>query len=443
MADGLSGSLAETDRCVQCGLCLPHCPTYIKTESEADSPRGRIALMQALRLEQLPASPSLESHLERCLTCRACEQVCPSQVPYGSLIDAARSALRRRRPRGLRRRLAETLRDRFMGQPERLAPVLWLLYLYQRTGLAWLVQRLHLARLVGLGHAERLLPRLTRPWRPQNRYPGLAAPNRETPARVALFQGCVARAMDPVTLQASIALLTAEGIDVDIPAQQTCCGALHAHDGAQEQAAALAQRNATAFGGVPARRVLFSASGCGAVLREPPGIHSDDSPVRGFAATVDDILGYVVRRGFAEPLLPVARRVALHVPCTQRNALGTPHLATEALSAIPALRLHALPGNAVCCGAGGAYMLTQPAIANALRDDKVEQIQALAPDVLVTTNIGCALHLAAGLRAHGGAVRVVHPITLLAAAHPRAREAAHQAGFGRDLIPLFDWILKG
>lgn len=388
-------------RCVACGLCLPHCPTYKKTKSELESPRGRIALMLAVARDELEPTAKLESHLSLCLTCRACEAVCPAQVPFGAVMDATRAELTARRGPSRRQRLLASAMVA-LTRPAWLAIVAGGLRLYQRSGVQTLLRRTGMLKLFGLAEAEAELPPLPAPCSFAGHYPARGARR----GAVALFTGCIARLTDSATLHDTIRVLTRLGYDVHVPPAQTCCGALHRHSGDAGAADELMQRNVAAF---PAdiEAIVTAASGCAATLIEY------DDPA--FAAKVVDISTFLQRVDWPADLTltPLPKRVAVHDACTLTNVLRAQHAPHQLLRRIPGADVMALPDNNTCCGAAGAYHLEHPDMANALRADKIEHLRRLAPDVLASSNVGCAMHLAAGLRAAGLAIEVVHPVTLL------------------------------
>ncbi len=400
--------LKQTDLCVKCGLCLPHCPTYTKTRNEGESPRGRIALIEGLAGGRLALTPRLEAHLANCLTCRACEDVCPSGVHYGTIIDAGRALIKSRH--------AQTTREAAMYGLIARKPLLRfaarLLRFYQRSGLQRLARAGGLVRLTGAGRLDGLLPPLPPVPAWQDYYP----PRGEKRGTVALFTGCVAEVMDSATLGATIRLLTTCGYGVHVPRSQVCCGALHLHNGQPAQARQLAEKNLAAFAALNVDAVISAASGCGVQLAEYDQLIADDQRAQSFAHSVQDISQFLA--GIAWPgdvtFSPLHKRVAMHDPCSLRHVLHQQTPPYTLLRNIPGIELIALPGNTQCCGAAGAYMVTQPVLADSLRNDKLEALQATGAEILVSSNLGCALHLAAGLRETGKDVEVIHPVTLLA-----------------------------
>lgn len=428
-------TMDEADRCVLCGLCLPHCPTYRKTGDENESPRGRVVLMRALASGALPASERLALHLSQCLGCRACERVCPSGVHYGQMIEAGRALLHTQEPVAWRTRTLLSLSTR----PRLLAGIGIALRLYQRSGLQRLVRASGILRLVHWQRLESLLPTLPAAL-PRDAFHSAEGAQR---GRVLLFLGCVARVLDAETLAAAIRLLTRLGFEVVIPHNQTCCGALHREAGQIDQAQALARLNLDTFRVAKVDAVITVASGCGAVLADSgkndvsmngrstvPGkaevsrVENEPSRPRrkltvdsvdaGQRVRIVDIHQFLADIELPESmkLAPLPVTVAVQDPCSLRNVLRAEQTVYALLGRIPAARIVPLAENHLCCGGAGAYPLRQPAMADQLRADKLAHLQQLQPTVLATANLGCALHLSAGLRAQGLNIEVLHPLVL-------------------------------
>lgn len=399
--------LTAADQCVLCGLCLPHCPTYRLLRNEADSPRGRISLMQALADGRLQPSSQLQEHLDRCLACRACERMCPSRVEYGKLIDATRSELKQsgqlRHPRHLRMLL------RSVTEISRLKRIAAALRTYQRSGLQWLAHKSGMLKGLDLESLETLLPAIPDARHFNSHYP--AQDKRR--GSVGLFIGCIGSIMEGDVHSATIELLTRLGFDVHIPAAQGCCGSLHQHNGAVDTARQLAERNRLAFAGLDLDAVISTASGCAAQLFEYGSLYGGELAL---PAPLFEICDFLQQHWPTDAPALKARplQAALHLPCSQRNVLRKADAVEKLLSRIPELQLEPLEENDQCCGAAGSYMLTQPDNAAALRQRKLEAIRKQQPELLLSNNIGCALHLAGGLKNQGIDVEVMHPVVLLA-----------------------------
>ncbi|HNO75885.1 MAG TPA: (Fe-S)-binding protein [Nitrosomonas mobilis] len=417
--------LAEANQCVACGLCLPHCPTYRLTMSEADSPRGRIALMSGVAMNRIPMNDRFIQHMDRCLTCRACESVCPSQVAYGQLIDTARVMIRRKKiyqgddvtetlaatqraPDKTKDRLRTFLEQQLIAKPSRfdvLRP--WVRLLVKSGVLAGLLRLKFFKRNALLQSQWFLTVRNLPGYRWQQCYPAKGMFRGE----VGLFLGCVARISDSETLLSSIRLLTQLGYTVHVPKTQTCCGALHQHSGRVEEAVNFAECNQQAFSSLNIQAIISTASGCGAQLLG----HAEQGRVDGSPVPVLDISQFLARQNWSEiKFNSLRKKVLVHEPCTLRNVLHAADLNYSLLALIPELEVRPLEGNDQCCGAAGTYFLDQPKFAEALLDSKVTALKAAEANYLVTANIGCALHIGNGLLKKGINMEVLHPVTLLA-----------------------------
>lgn len=404
-----------------CGLCLPHCPTYELTRDEGDSPRGRLALMRGLDQGALPVNDKLLGHLDRCLECRACEAMCPSEVPFARLMDAARARVEPERPRSRHSRRLLQLGRGLLTHPKRLRSTAALLRLYQRSGMQTLVRASGVLRLLGLKRLDGLLPPLSRPLaRHRHRATGTER------GSVALFSGCVSAVADVATQVATVQVLNALGYRVEIPPGQTCCGALLQHQGEPAGAADLAGANLAAFDPGTVDAIIATASGCSAHLAEYDRLYGGTEPrAQTFTDKVQDITEFLATKSPLQTLAlrPLPQTVAVHDPCTLRNGLRQHRNVYRLLEQIPALHTVPLSDTGRCCGAAGSFFLTQPQTANALRDAHIETLRGLNVRTLVSANVGCALHLAAGIRDAGLDIEVIHPVTLLA----RQMRAAERA----------------
>lgn len=389
MAFNIKELIIEADRCVACGLCLPHCPTYRKTGSEADSPRGRIQLMRAVAQDILPNNDRFKEHIDLCLNCRSCETACPNNVNYGALIDTARALFIPKKSHFLS--LAKPL-----IRHRRLT--------YSLSWLVWLAQKLKLSRLIqSLIPAAKLLPTIAKPvtWKPLYLATlDAAMPNKK--GAVSLFLGCTSSALDSQTLLASIYVLNKLGFDVHVPMQQTCCGSIARQMGDAKEASQLVALNAASFD--PSIPLLTSASGCGSGLSDYLPKHE-----------IQDISAFLMACNWTNiQIKPLPERIYVQDPCSLRNGQNSHQAVYSLLKKIPQADIQSLAGNSQCCGGAGAYMLTQNDMANQLLKDKLTIIKANNVATLATSNIGCSLHIASGLREQGLKVSVMHPIQIIA-----------------------------
>lgn len=443
--------VAGVDRCVKCGLCLPHCPTYLATRNEADSPRGRLSLMAALAQDQLRADAVLTEHLDQCLHCLRCQRACPAEVAYAGLIDGAKELLREEKalpqPPWWLRRLLDNARLR--------RAVAVLVNLWQRIGGAKLpVLSAYTAMLPqAAAHARQFAggrPSQTpthKHARPDNEHdpadklpqtpahgrtrpndePGLA--DNELPqaamqdggrGEVLLFTGCVAEITDQATLSDAQQLLQAAGFAVRLPKRRTCCGALDQHAGDPRRAHRFKEQNLKAFDGTAP--IVSCATGCGAQWRAYGG----NAARRHF-----DILDFLRENGqpplqeLAFAPLAAPQTMALHTPCTQTGASGRILAAKALLARISGLDLADLPDRTGCCGAAGLHLLRQSGMGGRLIADKIEALEAMNVKTLLTTNVGCAMHFRRALHAKGLAVSVLHPVSLLRRQLTHAAHAEH------------------
>jgi len=377
------------DQCVQCGLCLPVCPTYALDGNEAESPRGRIAIAAALARGDAEPTAGLRTHLDHCLGCLNCERVCPAHVQYGELLVETRALIgpMPNRPRAL---LAMLKQPTLLRMATRLGGM---------TGLArW---KARLAARLPADSAWRAAWETMPEVGEETRLPIPGNISSDAPV-VALFPGCVASVEDGMAEEATVTLLRAAGYAVTrLPA--FCCGAIDLHGGDMQTADRLADRVRESWQASGATQLVTVTPGClGTLRRALPDVSVSD-PISLLATRADQL-----------SFRPLARRVALHLPCTQINVARNENALQSLLRKVPGLDVATVPRPPHCCGAAGSHMLEFPERAARLREGVLGQIATLAPQQLLSSNIGCRLHLAAGMDADGQHCPHMHPLTLLA-----------------------------
>lgn len=384
MSLSIESLIVEADRCVACGLCLPHCPTYRKTGSEADSPRGRIQLMRAVAQEILPNNARFKEHIDLCLSCRNCESACPNSVNYGALVDTSRALHIQKK------NIWFSLAKPFIRKRSLQYSISWLIWLSQKTKFDSLLKALF--------PASKRLAALAQPVMWQALYPATSTKR----GNVSLFLGCATNTFDNQTLKATIYVLNKLGLDVHIPTKQTCCGSIARQMGDADEARELVAQNQSSFN--EAMPILSVASGCGAGLNDYMPRHK-----------VQDISAFLMSCDWSNVALNTLQpTIYVQDPCTLRNVQKSHQRVYDLLKKIPGADIQPLPGNGQCCGGAGAYMLTQSKMANALREDKLTAIKHHQVAILATSNIGCSLHIADGLREQDLDVTVLHPVQIIA-----------------------------
>ena len=393
--------------CVHCGFCLPACPTYQLLGDELDSPRGRIYLMKQL-LEGEPVSARTQLHLDRCLTCRACESACPSGVRYGRLLDIGRALIEERVPRSPPAAGQRYLLRKIVPYTQRVRALLGL----ARAARPLLPRSLR-ARLPARAASSAVLgqPQSPRAW-----------PAPRHARRVVLLEGCVQAALAPEINQAAAQVLDRIGLSTIRITGGGCCGALAHHLSAHEESLAQARRNIDALWpqvAAGAEAVVFAASACAVMVCDYGRLLSDDPAYAERAARISALardIGQLlaVHAGALSAALAAGRepeplRVAFHAPCTLQHALRAAGV-VEPLLAAAGCTLTAVADGGRCCGSAGTYSLLQPELATRLLQAKVSALEAGAPQLIATANIGCLMHLRTGT-----ALPVYHWIELIAA----------------------------
>jgi glycolate oxidase iron-sulfur subunit len=400
---------ADLARCVHCGLCLPNCPTYLLTGYEAESPRGRIHLIQAYNAGRIEANAAYQQHLELCLVCRNCESVCPSGVPVGRIMEAGRAQLYRDKELSFGQRLFRRVAFKeVLPHPKRLRAMFAALLVYQRSGLQRLVRASGLLPRP-LAEAERLLPDLPAPFVPRVEvYPAEGA----TRYRVGLFTGCVMPYVYGPVHAATLRVLRHNVCEMHVPRDQVCCGALNVHGGERDTMRDLARQNLRAFLGRGLDAIVVNSAGCGSTMKEY-GHLVDDAQAEEFAQLTRDVTEFLAQIELEPPRRSVPRVVTFQESCHLVHAQKIKAAPRQILTQIPGLELRDMAHPDLCCGSAGLYMLTEAETSARLLDGKMAEIAATGATTLVTANPGCLMQLDKGLRQAGLRGEVKHVVELL------------------------------
>ena len=414
-------------QCMHCGLCLPTCPTYDATKLERNSPRGRIALMRAIADDRLEATKAFADEMYFCLGCLACMTACPAGVNYAELFEHARaeaeqSGVLQSPKRTLIR--AFTLRWLF-GDLNRLRLLGYAMRLWQQTGAQALLRQSGALRLLPrrLQELEAMTPVVEDAFSSDLIEPVTAATERRR-FRVAMLTGCAQDLTFASVNRDTVEVLARNGCEVVTPAEQSCCGSLHAHNGEWELAQNLARRNIDQFPPAEFDAIITNAGGCGSHLKHYAKLLADDpryiARAHAWDTKVKDIHEWLAQIGIVTPAgTQPAQVVTYHESCHLCHGQKVTAQPRQLLKAIPKLKLVELFESSWCCGSAGIYNLTQPEMANQLLERKMDHIIATKAKVVATGNPGCLLQLVNGCKARGVNLRVAHPITLLAEAYRR------------------------
>jgi glycolate dehydrogenase iron-sulfur subunit len=414
---------ADYARCVHCGLCLNHCPTYRLWGREADSPRGRVRQMVLVDQGRLELGDAFVTHIDRCLDCRACETACPSGVEYGKLVELARAQIEQKYQRPFLSRLARHLVYRqLLPVPTRIATAARLMRVYQASGLAAIARGLGILRLLGLQERERLMPKIDREFFFGELGKTFSAHGARR-ARVAFFAGCIAQVSFSALNRATIRVLQANGCEVVVPSGQVCCGALAAHAGVRDVARSLARTNMDAFHTGDFDAILTNAAGCGSTLKEYAGFFPASKSVarqeaceddaEQFASRVRDVTEFLADLGLAAPLKPIPLRVTYQDSCHLLHGQKVREAPRKLIRAVPGVELVEMRQADQCCGSAGVYNVTETKASLELLAQKMDCARETRAQAIATANPGCMLQLRAGVEIHRTAQEVLHVIELL------------------------------
>ena len=368
--------------CVHCGFCLSTCPTYQLTGSELDSPRGRIYLIKNA-LEGQKTSDITLHHLDRCLTCRACETTCPSGVQYGQLLGIGLSLLNPKRT--MMQKLKRLMVRKVLTMPS----------------LFFIIGQLKQHSLQTAKKAKKILVQK---------------------GSVLLLSGCVQPNLAPNINASAKQVLMRLGFEVLETPLGECCGAIDEHLSAKKEALIKIKTNLTNWcecldNGVDT--IISTASGCGAMVKDYQHLFDQSDQYfikakRVVRATQDisEFIAGQINHLSDEERTPFKRQktqsISLHMPCTLTHAQQLPNILPDLLSQLN-YQVSQPTDNHICCGSAGTYSIFQPELSNQLKQNKLAQLQQKKTKMIVTANIGCLMHLQSGTK-----TKVKHWIELLA-----------------------------
>jgi len=399
---------SESDlyKCVHCGFCLQACPTYVETGLEAESPRGRIALMKAVNERRIGITDTVIRHWDLCIQCRACEIACPSGVPYGRLIEATMQQVDSHRKKGLLSKIVSDVSlKKVLPHQRRLALLVGGMRMYQLSGLQNMVRKSGVLKMLpgDLAEMESSMPTL-----PRSVFEAkgqVISAQGEKRARVALLSGCVMPLVNGPEMDAVVRVLSRNGCEVVVTRDQVCCGAINTHVGDLETARDLARRNIDAFMATGIDAVIVASAGCGSRMKEYDHLLRNDEnyaeKAERFCEKVKDIHEFLVDLPFEVPKGHLRYKVTYQDSCHLANGQRVTFQPRTLLKSIPGIEFVELGNADKCCGAGGTYTLTERDFSLRILDTKMEAVIKSGANVIATANPGCLLQLQYGAQREG------------------------------------------
>ncbi len=399
--------IKASDQCVLCGLCLPHCPTYRTTKIESESPRGRIALVRALKEEKLHPNANLVHHLDNCLTCMNCQSVCPANVNYEKIIEAGREIIKSYHS------LSQKIKRQFI--------LIILTNVYVRVFIQSSIRINHLLGIHKLLNivsnklpyslrAISLIPNLEK-----FSFTSSTVTNTYNKTRVMLISTCANDLFLDQTKNAAKFVLSHLNCEVISPKITRCCGALHQHEGYIDTAHILMNKFLLSLTSSNIDAFIPIATGCGAHLNRLPDL-THEKRAQEIVNKQFDINSFVAEKIVSKTLKfkPLPKEVWIHQPCTQMRLTNDPDTVENLLGKIPQVQIKTFQDDISCCGAGGMNTIMQAKLADELIENKICEITSSNASYLVSSNIGCALHFQSLLKRRKSNISVCHPITLMA-----------------------------
>ena len=413
-------------KCVHCGFCLQACPTYVQTGLETESPRGRIALMKGVIEGRLTMNNDVIDHWDMCIQCRACEDVCPSGVPYGNLIEKTMSQVSKSRKTSILTKVVNwLLLRRILTDQIILSGLVGTMRIYQKTGMHKLVSVLKVLHLIpgNLGSLHDSMPRISDKFFSADGQ--TYHPFGEPKKTVGLLSGCIMPLINGPEMRSAIRVLTRNGVKVVVPKEQGCCGAIHSHVGDLVKARDMARRNIDAFLSKDIDAVLSSSAGCSTRMKEYGELLKDDEvyidKAKQLEYKVKDINEFLYELPIDPPKGRLESNVTYQDPCHLAHTQKIRSQPRELLKLIPGLNLIEMRNSDRCCGAGGTYVITQHKMSLNLMDDKMKTIEETGAQIVTTGNPGCWMQMNQGTQKTNMSVEVKYVTDLLDASYQAER----------------------
>ena len=419
-------------KCVHCGFCLQACPTYVQTGLETESPRGRIALMKGVIEGRLTMNNDVIDHWDMCIQCRACEDVCPSGVPYGNLIEKTMSQVSESRKTSiLTKGVNWLLLRRILADQIILSGLVGTMRIYQKIGMHKLVSALKVLHLIpgNLGSLHDSMPRISDKFFSADGQ--TYHPFGEPKKTVGLLSGCIMPLINGPEMRSAIRVLTRNGVKVIVPKEQGCCGAIHSHVGDLVKARDMARRNIDAFLSKDIDSVLSSSAGCSTRMKEYVELLKDDEvyidKAKQLESKVKDINEFLYELPIDPPEGRLESSVTYQDPCHLAHTQKIRSQPRELLKLIPGLNLIEMRNSDRCCGAGGTYVITQHQMSLNLMNDKMKTIEETGAQIVTTGNPGCWMQMNQGAQKTNMPVQVKYVTDLLDQSY-RAERIENETG---------------
>lgn len=412
----------KTSKCVQCGYCLPVCPTYLTMGKETHSPRGRINLIKLVGEGRITDLTALEEPLNLCLGCRACETACPLGVEYGAILESAKAALVNRKTFSVPiRLLRKAMLKRVFPSKSIMNFTGNAYWFFEKSGFQNILRKSNAIKKLPfhLGEFEAIMPKAVTP-KQRSQFNSFMKAKGERKYTVAFFTGCIMDAMFRKINDLSIKLLAEVGCDVYVAEKQTCCGALHAHSGEMDDTKELAKKNIAAFEEVEADFIVNNAGGCGAMLNEYHHLLRDEPSwaerAAAFTSKSKDISQIIVACGGLQNVQQRIERVTYQRSCHMTNVQKVTKEPLQLLNSIPGIELVEMENPHMCCGSAGVYNIVNYDESMKILDEKMKNVQETRASIIITTNPGCLIQMKLGIEREqlSSSVKSLHLIEYLA-----------------------------